>query len=509
MQVSNPPLGDQALLYLKQVVTNCGHVERQQLLHYLENVGNFDIVGHSPRHISTQILKYFTPQELCKLREVSRRWNLKATDNELWQAHSVSYSMLPESHHLKSQTDFDQESAFPVYHDLFRRGMTTAKNWETFGSKRYEYHFHMGPVLSLLALDSSRIASGDIDGTIHVWNMRRQAYVDRIHAHKSHVSCLARSADVLASGSSDKSIVIHSLPDLKLKTRLVGHEAPVTSLAFGECGSYEGILFSGSVDRSIRIWNIWTGSGSGSGKGSGNNDERFGGGGDGSGACIRVLWGQENTILSLVYISPFQPTQDQTPFERQAVASNRAGWLLSGSTDRTMFLWDLQKSKRDKPRVSHSVMEVHGPVTALSLYAEWNNCSMNDQTPPSNPYVKARHPISIPPFVVCAGQMDPTVTLWSIPTLAPTKVESPISHNGTIWAIECAPIHSKIITVSGDRTVQVWNLKAPKTVMLLEGFDSAVVSCSISTQEDLLCIGMESGAIVVYNLQEFENSTGD
>ncbi|KAI9028204.1 WD40-repeat-containing domain protein [Phycomyces nitens] len=481
MQISNPVLGDQALLYLKQVVTSCGHVERQELLHYLENVGNFDIVGHSPRHISSQILKYFTPQELCKLRTVSRRWNAKATDNELWQEHSVSYSMLPESHRLEFKMDSDQD-AFPVYHDLFRRGMTTARNWETLGSKRYEYHFHLGPVLSLLALDSSRIASGDIDGTIHVWNMRRQTYVDRIQAHKSHVSCLARSADVLASGSSDKSIVIHGLQDLKIQRRLVGHEAPVTSLTFGECGSYEGILFSGSVDRSIRVWNVRTGS------------------------CVRVLWGQENTILSLVYISPFQPSFDQTPFERKSVASNHAGWILSGSTDRTMFLWDLQQTIQDKPRVSHSVMEVHGPVTALSLYAEWNNCSMNDQTPPSNPYIRARHPISIPPFIVCAGQMDPTVTLWSIPTLAPTKVESPICHQGTIWAIECAPIHSKIVTVSGDRTVQVWDLKAPKNVMVLEGFDSAVVSCSISNQEDLLCIGMESGAIAVYNLQEFEDS---
>ncbi|KAI7864738.1 WD40-repeat-containing domain protein, partial [Spinellus fusiger] len=200
---------------------------------------------------------------------------------------------------------------------------------------------HQGPVLSLLALDSSRIVSGDIEGTLHLWNMRRQKYIQHIPAHKSHVSCLARSTDVLASGSSDKTIAIHQLLDLETTQRLVGHEAPVTSLVFGECGSYQGILFSGSVDKSIRVWNVRTG----------------------------------------------------------------------------------------------------------------------------------------------------------------TCLQAPIHHQGTIWAIACAPIHSKVVTASGDRTVQVWDLKAPKNVIVLEGFDSAVVSCSISTQEDLLCLGMESGTIVVYNLQ--------
>ena len=57
----------------------------------------------------------------------------------------------------------------------------------------------------------------------------------------------------LALGRSDRSIVVQSLKDPNLKRILVGHTAAVTGVQFSSDSSR---LFSGSADKSLRLWNV-------------------------------------------------------------------------------------------------------------------------------------------------------------------------------------------------------------------------------------------------------------
>lgn len=331
----------------------------------------------------------------------------------------------------------------------------------------------------MVIIGSQLIASGDVEGTIHLWNARRGQYLQALRPHKSHVACLATNGNILVSGSSDCTIAVHSLTNLAYIGHLEGHEGPVTALALGDRSTaYEGILFSGSVDASIRVWDTRTGN------------------------CIKILHGHVNTINSLIYVPPLAQSDAESEEEKVMAASNEAGWLISGSSDRTIYQWDLKKSLKDSPEVKQFVTEVHGPVASMALYSEWQD----DSTAlgiPENAYIRARSPLKIPPFIVCSAQYDSNITLWSLPALEPTYIESPIKHTNTIWDIATAPIHSKIITVSGDKTAQVWDLKSPRNVHILEGFDSAAVTCKLSQQEDLLCIGTETGSIYVFNFYDF------
>lgn len=353
------------------------------------------------------------------------------------------------------------------------------RNWATMGCRRIELKYHLGPVLCILIANSTRIFTGDIDGKIHVWNAQDNAYISFIQAHSGHVSCLANSARYLASGSSDNTIVIHDMIDLESIMGISGHEGPVTSLVFSKKDDH--LLFSGSTDRTIRIWDLE------------------------SSNCVRILHGQENTITSLLYCLDFPSSYCQAAMEINSVERNRAGYIISGSSARSIFIWDLKASVRtDEPEVINTIMETNGPISALTIYNESTiSCQKNVVTKSTNEYICSRLPINIPTFIAFAAISDKTISIYSLPGFEKTFVESPNIHRSTIWSISAAVIHSKLVTTSGDRTAIVWDLKSPKTSLTLAGFDSAVVSSAISPQEELLCFGTEKGTIVLFDLMEF------
>lgn len=370
-------------------------------------------------------------------------------------------------------------STIPIYHDLFQRSMTMTRNWTTLKCKRIELKYHIGPVLCMLIVNITRIFTGDIDGKIHCWNSELEKY-NVIQAHKSHVACLAAYKNqYLASGSSDKTIKIHDITTFKTVKTLSGsgHNGPVTTLLFIK---NESILYllSGSTDRTIRIYDY------------------------DSGDCIRVLYGQENTISSLLYCKQFPLQYSQSEMEFNSLKQNKAGYLVSGSSDKNIYVWDLKESiKKDAPQVINTIMETNGPITAISIYNE-SATTTTRNSGETNEYIRARLPINIPTFLTFAAIQDTTISIYSLPSLEKTFVETPNIHKSTIWSISTAIIHSKLITTSGDRTAIIWDLKNPKTSIALAGFDSAVVSSAISPQEELLCFGTENGTIVLFDLME-------
>ncbi|RCH93434.1 SCF ubiquitin ligase complex subunit cdc4 [Rhizopus stolonifer] len=455
---------------IKQILAaSLTHEERMEIIRYLQNCGSLDIIGRLPIHLSARILSYSTPFELCKLRLVSRLWSKVCTHDIIWRRFCVEYKMIDND----STVSYTDQS---LYYSLFRRSMTMTKTWKTLDCKRVEMRYHTGPVLCMLIAHVTRIFTGDIDGKIHVWDTQSQKHCF-IQAHKSHVSCLVDNGQMIASGSADTTIQIHHLINLTHAAQLVGHEGPVTALAY--TNNYEEhILISGSIDRTIRLW-----------------DTRHG-------TCLRILHGQENTINSIVYCPRFSLRFCQSEQETRTVQTNKAGYIVSSSSDQSVFVWDLKTSLvNDIPEVIGSIMDTNGPVSAMAVYDEFLGEEAEEQT--INEYTVARRPIHIPTFVAYAGQADTGISIFSLPGLEKTYVEAPNVHRGTIWSISAATIHSKLITTSGDRTAIMWDLKSTKRSLTLGGFDSAVVSSAVSPQEEFLCFGTEKGCIVLFDLQEF------
>ncbi|MHC5538713.1 hypothetical protein ACYOEI_10865, partial [Singulisphaera rosea] len=128
---------------------------------------------------------------------------------------------------------------------------------------------HGGPVESLAFSADGRLASGSWDRTVRLWDPRAGTLVSTLTGHRREVLCVRFSPDgrLLASSegkgdggdsntsSFDCRIVIHAVQSGVVLHNIQAHLNSIYTLAF----SPEGWLASGSMDKSVKLWNPATG----------------------------------------------------------------------------------------------------------------------------------------------------------------------------------------------------------------------------------------------------------
>jgi WD40 repeat protein len=116
---------------------------------------------------------------------------------------------------------------------------------------------HKEAVESLAYVETSKLASGSVNGIIKVWNCENGAELYHFSAFSHRITSLVAltATGHLASGSSDKTIRIwnldSSLPS-NLNRTLFGHDSPILSLALLK----DGNLASGFNDGIVKVWHF-------------------------------------------------------------------------------------------------------------------------------------------------------------------------------------------------------------------------------------------------------------
>ncbi len=178
-----------------------------------------------------------------------------------------------------------------------------------------------------------------------MWDLFNWKCLKVLKDHSEGVQCLALGQFILASGSWDKSIIVYDITnDHAIKHRLNGHLAGIISLVMNP---NQYILFSGSVDKTIRIWNIHTGD------------------------CLHILYGHDGTVGTLMLIPRISPLTINEEQEEQQY------WLISGSNDNSILVWDLnphlsnfQSTSSIKPQIFKRLEGNTRAVTCLAWYKE-------------------------------------------------------------------------------------------------------------------------------------------
>jgi len=108
---------------------------------------------------------------------------------------------------------------------------------------------------SIFSPNGKYIASGDINGSVKVWNSNNGKLIANFSGHTKEISDILFSSDsnYMFSSSYDKTIRIWSIIEKKLLHTLRGHTEGISSIDISDNGNF---LVSGSRDESIKVWNI-------------------------------------------------------------------------------------------------------------------------------------------------------------------------------------------------------------------------------------------------------------
>lgn len=125
--------------------------------------------------------------------------------------------------------------------------------------------------------DEGTIATGSLDGTARLWDIRSADKCCIVAGHKDEVLDIAfnYTGKLLATASADKTCKIWSLSgDVSLASTLCGHTDEICRITFNPIGSR---VLTASADNTARIWNTT------------------------SGACEQILDGHTDEVISCAF----------------------------------------------------------------------------------------------------------------------------------------------------------------------------------------------------------------
>jgi WD40 repeat protein len=101
------------------------------------------------------------------------------------------------------------------------------------------------------------VASASADCDVILWNLKTQERLGRME-HKAEVNAVCfhgATSDEIISGAGNLVLVWHR-NSCTIKARLEGHKGPVQCLALHPLPRCSNLVFSGSMDRTIRVWGV-------------------------------------------------------------------------------------------------------------------------------------------------------------------------------------------------------------------------------------------------------------
>ena len=263
----------------------------------------------------------------------------------------------------------------------------TIKLWNVkTGTEIRTFTGHKGGVYSVAFISYGTIlASGSADMTIKFWNVETGTEIHTPTGHTDAVLSVEFSPDntILASGSADVAIKFWNVEtgtEIHTPTP-TGHKRIVFSVAFSPDGT---ILASGSVDGEIKFWNVETGT------------------------EIRALTGHKHVVYSV----EFSP--DGTI-------------LASGSADGTIKLWDVK--------------------TGAEIYTFTGHKNFV--------YSLAFNPDGT---ILVSGSADRTIKFWNVATGTEIHTPTPTGHKGMVFSVAFSPDGTILASGSADGIIRLWHL---------------------------------------------------
>jgi hypothetical protein len=237
---------------------------------------------------------------------------------------------------------------------------------------------------------------------------------------ESHLTGATFSPDgqTLASGSWDKSIRLWDVETGSLLRELEGPTGSIYSVTFSPDGQ---TLASGGYDSTIRLWDVRTG------------------------GLLRKLEGHTDPVYSVTF-SPDGQT------------------LASGGYDSTIRLWDVSSGEQ---------LRVFEEQNGFAFVPDWKVLATN-------------------------GSDDGTIRLWDVRTGSILgKLEG---HTIDVDSVAFSPDGQTLASGGNDSTIRLWDVAGGNQLVDLRGHSSYVTSLAFSSDGQLLASGSDDGTVCIWGI---------
>lgn len=221
----------------------------------------------------------------------------------------------------------------------------------------------------------------------------------------------------LAVATNTEQVRVYDLSSMSCSYVLSGHTDIVLCLDACMLTSQRTLLVTGSKDNSARLWDSST--------------QR----------CIGLGMGHMGAVSAVAF------------------SKKRFNFFVSGSSDRTIKVWNLEGLLDD----------IKEPLTLKAKAV----VSAHD---------KDINSLAVAPddSLLCSGSQDRTACIWELPNLV-LKVTLK-GHKRGVWSVEFSPVDKCVITASGDKTLKIWAISDGSCLKTFEGHTSSVLRASYLTR---------------------------
>jgi WD40 repeat protein len=288
----------------------------------------------------------------------------------------------------------------------------------------------------------------------------------------------------------------------------LGHTDAVNSVAFSPDGQ---LLFSGSTDNTIKVWDVASGRELRSLSSSAGQVNAIAVSYDGN----LLASGGDDAIVKLWDVATGRLVQRFVGHSKGVLClafSPDGKQVVSGSRDNALKLWDLATGQELRTLSGHTndvyaVAFTPDGVRIASGSADhaikiWNS-KTGQEIRTLKGHSQTVHALQFSPAgnVLASGSDDKAVMLWdpdsgyALATLA--------GHSGAVYSVAFSGDSKTLASGSGDRTITIWNVSSKSIVQTLSGHSKAVNVVAFSRNNKVLASGGDD-----YLVKLWDTATG-